>query len=150
MNIQVQRKSHRSPASGDIFQIQSSTGHVIRCQVLATDQLGMGAIAIELDLVYSSNGHQVPILFTNTKGWRDGYFLTLRQEHVSMNKIKGARFCDELRHMTVDMSGRPIGMVGHLLLRNRQVGPWGLVSIAYIDDIISDALGIPRAPLSDG
>ena len=84
----------------------------------------------------------IPPVWTNGLGWTKGYFETISSGELKLGALL-SRHCFR-RHdgVYLDEAGRRLpGPV-------EPCGEWGLVSYRWIDDRISDALGIPRVPES--
>jgi hypothetical protein len=85
----------------------------------------------------------LPPQYTNRMLWTKGYAVTVaRPELRSEDLLEQHCFWDVVRNRYVDEEGVT------LTERHEPCGSWGLRSYRKIDDLISDALGIPRAPLT--
>lgn len=84
----------------------------------------------------------IPPVWTNSQAWLRGYFLNVGKKiftegelpliHCFYSVAHGGKYVDQDRHI--------------LNRRYDPCGDWMLVSYRWIDDHISDALEIPRAP----
>ena len=80
-------------------------------------------------------------VWTNRQGWTRGYFLhvapstfeanELPDIHCFHSNVFGGKFLDQNRHFLAE--------------KTEPCGEWMLVSYRWVDDRLSDALGIPRA-----
>ena len=79
-------------------------------------------------------------IFINRLPWIRGYFATIAHEPiVADDLLRRHCFTDTLRGGFLDEHGQRVTE------RTEPCGEWGLASYAYLDDLISDALGLPRA-----
>lgn len=85
----------------------------------------------------------VPPTFTNRQGWLKGYWRTVARWPLEPRDVRSRHcFWDPTRHMYRDDKGE------RLPGRLEMCGAWGLTSFRSIDDEVSDAIGLPRAPLT--
>jgi hypothetical protein len=155
-NLRVLRRSRRKPCVGDVFAMQ-----------LPDDTYLFGrVIGAELDLpraptpcayliyVYSRRStskvpdwaelqpHQLllPPVFINRMPWTKGYFETVDSRDLQES--------DLLRHHCFRrFNGTYLDEAGEILPGPVEpCGDWGLSSYRWLDDQVSDALGIPRVP----
>lgn len=157
-NLQVLKPSRRKPSAGDIFAMQLPDqsklfGRVIGADLQEFNQAPMpGAYLI---YVYRHRARSLqperaeltptelllPPVFINTMPWTRGYFLTVDQRPLRPeDQLKQYCFWDAARGIFVDEMHRTLPREIH------PCGDWGLSSYRWIDDQISDALGIPRVP----
>lgn len=82
----------------------------------------------------------IPPIFINRRGWTKGYLQTIAHAEL--------READLLSHHCFrDFTGRHLDEKGRLLEeRLEPCGTWDLSSYLRLDDLVSDALGIARAP----
>jgi immunity protein 26 of polymorphic toxin system len=157
VNLTVLKKSRRPPQAGDIFVMLPPDGLYLYGRVISTDaKAGFGMPGCNLIYVYKARYKEkrpipellpeellIPPIMTNRLPWTKGYleFLENRPltdadrfpQHCFVdNYVHCGRYYDEYCNQ---LSG-PVGSVGE----------WGLDSYRTIDDQISKALGIPRAP----
>lgn len=153
-NIQKIARSGKPPEQDDLFAIRLSNGKHLFGQVILVDPPRAQAPMPVSKLVYifadqyesmslenvnlSADHLLLPPVWTNALGWTKGYFQKI---DIGSSKIRLKQHCFR-RHdgVYLDERGR------RLLQRSEPCGEWGLASYRWIDDRISDALGIPRAP----
>lgn len=152
MNLEVLKKSRRSPEVGDVFVMLPPDGAFLFGRVVDTnaDPLGVGgAVLIYVYRVRSDTKTPIPELLrqqmlvppmmTNKQPWTRGYF-----EHVENRPIDPRERLAQ--HCFVDTRGWYFDSTGRRLPGPTEpVGQWGLHSYRTIDDEISKALGIPLA-----
>lgn len=81
----------------------------------------------------------IPPVFLNQLGWTKGYFLPVGSAPVqTRDRLRRHCFWDVLRSQHRDETGP----VDH----REPCGEWGLGNHRTLDDLVSDALGISRAP----
>ena len=91
----------------------------------------------------------IPPVWTNRLAWTKGYFRTLENRPIGpFDRLRQHCFCRTLPRpdapqVFLDEKG------SQLAHRTEPCGIWGLVSYRWIDDAVSDAIGIPRVPLDD-
>lgn len=163
-NLKVLKRTRRHPEPGDIFFMQLPSELYMFGRVILADVPQSRAPMPGANLIYIykwqsrtpqpeygellPNKLLIPPLWTNNLPWTRGYF-----QHV-MNRPLGdfdllRQHCFHVAPLDpnshgkyVDESGREIGQ------RSEPCGEWGLVSYRWIDDHVSDALGMRRAPES--
>jgi hypothetical protein len=154
MNLQVLRKSRRSPKAGDIFAMLPPDGQYLYGRVVDTDANPLGVGGAILIYIYRARSQDkspvpeltrdallLPPLMTNRLPWSRGYFEHL--EHIALepaDRLPQHCFKDCVRKTYRDEHGN------RLKKPSGPVGEWGLHSYRTIDDEISKALGIPLAP----
>jgi hypothetical protein len=85
----------------------------------------------------------LPPIFTNRLAWSKGYFNTVAHRELSDGDLLPQHcFWRATTRRHVDVTGQPTDR------RTEPCGDWGLAGYLLIDREISDALGIPRAPVS--
>ena len=88
----------------------------------------------------------IPPIWTNNLGWTKGYFHTITNhplrdlDLVRQHCFRRAPFRPEAPEKFLDERGV------ELKHGSEPCGEWGLVSYQWIDDHVSDAIGIPRVP----
>lgn len=81
-------------------------------------------------------------VWTNRLGWARGYFFTIANKQLSKNELPKVHcFYWNMTKQYVDQDRNVLPE------RTEPCGNWGLVSYRWVDDHISDALGIPRVPI---
>lgn len=92
--------------------------------------------------VLTTNRLLLPLVFINKMPWTRGYFTTV--EHAVLkptDRLAQHCFWDAARKIYVDEN---LNTVPH---QTHPCGDWALSSYRWLDDQISDALGIPRVPV---
>jgi hypothetical protein len=155
-NLRKIAPAQSEPLPGEVFALQITTGKFLFGQVLLANPQREHAPTPSANLVYifatqhdSANLDNVsllatdlliPPLWTNSLGWKRGYFkrvAILRRTDLSVLT----------QHCFKRHDGTYVDEVGEKLFKKVDpCGIWGLVSYRWIDDHVSDALGIPRAP----
>jgi hypothetical protein len=82
----------------------------------------------------------IPPVWTNRLGWTKGYFETIDSVPLQPSDLHRRHCFRRYDGVCLDEQGR------RLTECTEPCGVWGLVSYRWIDDHISDALGIPRVP----
>jgi hypothetical protein len=83
----------------------------------------------------------IPPQFVNRLPWSKGYFETVAREPLKeSDRLRQHCFWDAVRKIYRNEAG------GSTPNRSEPCGDWGLGSYRLIDDLVSDAMGIPRAP----
>lgn len=156
-NLTVIRPSRRAPRAGDIFAMRLPDGRHLFGRVMSTEaHAGPSMVGATLVYVYDSvsdDAGDVPPparlgprhllvfpMMTNHQPWRRGYFTTVTHRPIEdddMLEVHCFRRWDG-RYFDEHLQELP-GPV-------EPVGEYGLHSHRTIDDEISDAMGIPRAP----
>lgn len=156
MNLEKLVGRGRKPELGDVFEAhiggRNITGLVVGANLRGAKEAPMeGASLIYLydpskvkggvpDGPLQPSDLLVPPIFTNQRPWTHGYFRKVksievaedqRLEHHCFWRVSTNQYVDE-RLNVLPAKIDPCGL-------------WGLVSTEWIDDHLSDALGIPRA-----
>lgn len=161
-NMVVLKPSRAKPQAGDVFLVSMLGKELVVGRVVSTDAMPEWSA----NLLYFYRMHVasesevkppfaanllIPPQLTNELGWRYGYFKTLYNAPVRKDEVlprhvfqlsqgplrmDAEYYVDECRRPT----GRPTKSEMPLL------NYYGLVSYRYIDDRLSEALGIPSAP----
>jgi hypothetical protein len=159
MNLRVLKPSRKPLRQGDVFTMQIPDGRFLFGQVMLADIPPAQAPMPRSNLIYvyratadtpepdhgalRPDNLLLPPIFTNRLAWSKGYFNTVAHRELSDADLL-SRHC--FRRATtrsyVDLTGKPID--GPI----EPCGEWGLAGYLLIDREISDALGIPRAPVS--
>jgi hypothetical protein len=157
VNLQPLRRSRRRPVEGDVFAMHPPDGRYLFGRVIGAE-LSRERAPIEgayLLYVYDLFGDSIDVdpstltknrlllapTYTNRLGWVRGYFQTISHRPLRPDDILDQHcFWDALREKHVDECGR---ILAH---PTEPCGEWAMASYVVIDDKISDALGIPRAP----
>lgn len=156
-NLRVLRRSRKQPEIGDLFAMQVPDGRYLFGRVIDVDLAGERSPTPNSHLLYIYNVLQhdktidfdkltrdqllLPPVHTNRLGWARGYFETIAHRSLRPSDVLEQHcFWDVITESYVDRKGRPLANPGG------RCGTWGLISYLGIDDEVSDALGIPRAP----
>jgi len=159
-NLKVIEPSRKPLRPGDIFAMQIPNGRYLFGRVIEADlPEGVGPLP-RSNLIYIYAGiHEtmrpdlsrlVPSnlllqpLFTNRLGWSKGYFKTVANEPIQeSDRLKGQHFFHHFTRKYFDVGWKEVPA------SNAPGGDWGVVSYRRIDDLISDALGLPRVPVEE-
>ena len=157
MNFEKLAGRGRRPAAGDVF-IARMRGQTLRGLVVAANLRGAIDGPMEgASLIYLYDPERwsaqiptgqvlpvdllVPPIYTNQRPWTHGYFKNEASVSVTnRDRLEQHCFWDVARKQYVDEHLNPLPR------RLEPCGEWGLVSTEWIDDRVSDALGIRRAP----
>jgi hypothetical protein len=155
--LQRHRSTRAKPQRGDIFAIEvRDKGYVfgrVILNALPREQAPMPGV--HLIYVYRCLTREkippreqlrpewllLPPLFTNSLGWSKGYFERIDSDTIGPKDVLP-------RHCFKRWDGKYLDEHGHIM--NKAVEPcgeWALMSYRMIDDLVSEALGIPRAPV---
>ncbi|WP_315552881.1 immunity 26/phosphotriesterase HocA family protein [Microbacterium aurum] len=157
-NIQVIKPVRVKPRAGDVFVIRlPDDSHVFGRVIDADihDPMRTPMPGAYLIYVYNVRAETMdvdpadltpdrlllPPVFINKMPWTKGYFMNLgHQDLAGDDRLTAVSFWDAARSDFLDEQGRSV---------DREVQPcgvWALMSYRWLDDQISDALGIPRVP----
>jgi hypothetical protein len=157
-NLQVIRPSRKKPLAGDIFTMLLSDdtyifGRVIDADITEPGRAPMpGSYLIYVyDVRFGDKRVEVaalvpdrlllPPVFINKLPWRKGYFETISHAELGpADLLPRVSYWDAARARFVDQGGNVLSE------EVQPVGEWALFSYRWLDDQISDALGIPRVP----
>lgn len=160
-NLQVIRPSRKKPLAGDIFAMQLPDDTHIFGRVIdddITDPRRAPMPGSYLIYVYSLRSADrtpdvvalapdrllLPPVFINKMPWSKGYF-----ETVNHDDLRPADFLQQVSYWDAARA-RFVDQAGNVVPREVQpAGDWALCSYRWLDDQISDALGIPRVPEED-
>ncbi len=153
------KRTYALPKVGDLFAISFLTGRRVFGRVVVADaprelapMPGANLLYIYADtadlppdqLALTVDSLLIPPVWTNRKGWTLGYYAPIGHRALSAVDVLPV-------HRFRDHQGKYRDERGNDLGRGIEpCGEWGLVSYRWIDDRLSDALGIPRAPDTGG
>ena len=157
-NIQVIKPSRKKPANGDVFAIRLPDsshlfGRVIEADI--HDPMRAPMPGAYLIYVYRPRSESMapelteltpdrlllPPVFINKMPWTKGYFATIAHADLtSADRLRQHCFWSAGRGIYVDENRNPLPR------EIQPCGDWGLSSYRWLDDQISDAIGIPRVP----
>lgn len=154
-NLRLIKRSRHVPARGDIFVMQLPTGKFLFGRVILAEPPRDSAPGPSTNLIYiyssqsdlkkpdhqqlTANKLLLPPIWTNRVGWSKGVFETVENEPLRKDDLLRQHcFRDSPRGLYLDEAGRKLPS------RVEPCGEWGLVSYRWIDDHVSDAIGIPR------
>lgn len=157
-NLQVLRPSRKKPLAGDIFAMQLPDGTYLFGRVIGADLTEPHEAPMPgayLIYVYRHRAESrrpdraalapdnllLPPVFINKMPWTKGYFETV--DHADLapaDRLVQHCFWSAGRNIYVDENRNPLPR------EIQPCGDWALSSYRWLDDQISDALGIPRVP----
>ena len=158
-NLRPIKRSNAQPAAGDVFIMRLPTDNYLFGRVILAEPQREQAPMPSAYLIYiyswqsrtkkpeqrhlSADSLLIPPTWTNRLGWTKGYFQTVENLPLGRDALL-RRHCFR-RHdgVYLDETGRKLPH------RLEPCGEWGLVSYRWIDDHVSDAVGIPRVPVTD-
>ena len=154
-NLRVIAPSRRKPLPGDVFVLQLPDESFIPGRVIAVDVVAAGFPGAILIYIFRSREQQpdvppveslratellVPPILTNRLPWSRGYFQTL----ANLPLVEGEVLS---QHCFRSSQGRYFDETAtELPVPVEPCGDWSLQSFRTIDDQVSDAFWIPRAP----
>ena len=153
-NLRVLEPSRKAPQNGDVFTLSPAPNTFLFGRVVAADA-AVGPMAAVMIYIYDAilsdatvpaperltpTHLLLPPLLTNRLPWSRGYFKTLRRSGLQPEDTLSVHCFRDSRGRFHDEHSRLIS--GPI----EPVGQWALQSFRTVDDAVSDALGIPRAP----
>ena len=156
-NLQVLKRSRSKPGPGDVFAMRLPDDSHIFGRVIAGELEPPLAPTPVSYLIYVYDERSVskepdlaqltperlllPPVFINRLPWTKGYFENVAHEELRQSQLIAQHcFRDVARSRFVDERQQPLPREVH------PCGDWALSSYRWLDDRISDALGIERAP----
>ena len=159
-NFRVLHRSRRQPECGDIFVMGLPDTTYLFGRVIIANAPQTSAPMPGAHLIYIYDHRSptptidkskllharflIPPIWTNNLGWSKGYFQTIANHPLGDFDVLP-------QHCFLRVALRPDAPVTFvdehgLQLKNRSepCGEWGLVSYRWIDDRVSDAVGIPK------
>jgi hypothetical protein len=153
------KASRRAPVAGDIFVIELPTGKYLFGQVVLANPPRENAPmpGSYLIYIYSAQSETTQVdyeklrrdnlliapVWTNQLGWTKGYFQVVGSRPLDSSVVLANHCFRRYDGVYLNEQGAKISK------RLEPCGEWGLVSYRWIDDRVSDALGIPRVPLNE-
>jgi Immunity protein 26 len=161
-NLQVLKRSNRPPVGGDVFFMQLPNGLYLFGRVIFADVPQSRAPMPGANLIYVydvqspmqqpdyaellPNKLLIPPLWTNKLPWTKGYFQHVENRPLGDFELL-RRHCFRRAPVGPNSSPKFVDESGvELAERIEPCGEWGLVSYRWIDDHLSDALGMRRVP----
>ena len=152
-NLRILKPSRKAPLAGDIFVLRPNSLRYFFGRVVRTDA-STGSIVGILAYIYKTSAPKplpvpplrrddllIPPFIINRLPWSRGYFeIVERRSLTPWDTLSVHCFRDVLTGRYYDELGRPLSSPVP------PVGIRGLHSFRTIDDLVSDALGIPRIP----
>jgi hypothetical protein len=157
-NLRVLRRSRPKLQPGDVFTFSPAPERFLFGRVIFADLPPGRAPMPTANLVYFYGVEQptptpapvdelapanllIPPQFINRMPWTRGYFQNVARSALAPDDLLDEHcFWDATRKAYRDQLG------AFRAARSEPCGDWGLGSYRLIDDLISDALGIDRAP----
>lgn len=157
MNLEMLRRSRKPLRPGDVFAMLPPDRLYLFGRVIAVSLPRERAPIETANLIYIYQHRSVekrparkelrpenlllPPIYTNRLGWSKGYFETIDHWPLEPGDLLAQHcFWDALRACYVDENERV------LPAPVEPAGDWGLASYRTIDDEVSEALGLERAP----
>lgn len=157
-NLRYLKRSTKTPKPGDVFAMLPPDGKYLFGRVIdASIDRGRAPMPnSNLLYIYSVRSESqdpaldeltpgnllIPPLFTNKKGWTKGIYKTVKNVPLAPeDRLSQHCFWSPIRQSYLDLDMQPLDEPVE------PCGSWGLESYRMIDDHISDALGIGRAPV---
>ncbi|TPQ31362.1 hypothetical protein C2U70_24240 [Bradyrhizobium guangdongense] len=155
-NLQRIKSSRRAPVRGDTFAMLLPTATYLFGRVILVESQQGPMPGANLLYIYAyqskakapdeaclrPNNLLIPPVWTNRLGWTKGLFETIGSGMLKPTDLLPQHCFRRHDYVYLDETGR------RLRGRVEPCGEWGLVSYRWIDDHVSDALGIPRVPES--
>jgi Immunity protein 26 len=160
-NLQVLRPSRKKPLAGDIFAMLLPDETHIFGRVIDADITDPRKAPMQGSYLIYVYRHRSPVkqpdfaelkpdnlllppVFSNKMPWTRGYFENVGNAAITSGDVlQRVSYWDAARACFVD-SNRDI-----LPAEVQPAGDWALMSYRWLDDQVSDALGIPKVPEDD-
>jgi len=163
-NLQLLKRSTTAPKMGDIFTMKLPSGDYLFGRVIIGNAPRHRAPMPQANLIYvyrwrskspkpefselKANNLLIPPVWTNQLPWTKGYFEIIEHSSLAKSDVL-TQHCFSRAPLDSSKPTDFVDEVGAKLShRSEPCGEWSLVSYRWIDDRISDAVGIPRAPQS--
>jgi len=161
-NLKALKRSYARPKAGDIFVMQLPDDEYLFGRVIVADApRGRGPMP-GANLIYIYNQRSataqpvasdlrpgkllIPPLWTNRLAWTKGYFQTIESRLLEKSDVL-RQHCFFRASASPTKPGTFVDETGRLMSHQTQpCGDWALFSYRWIDDHVSDAIGIPRVP----
>jgi hypothetical protein len=160
-NLQFLHKSRKRLHAGDVFAMQLPDGRYLFGRVIGVALPRERAPMETANLLYvydvlratadvnpdelTRDRLLIAPVYTNRLGWVDGYFLSVAHRPLKPDDVLEQHcFWDTARERYIDEHENVLDAPVE------PCGTWGLAHYHYIDDLISDALDIPRTPEEPG
>jgi hypothetical protein len=154
-NLKLLRRSYEQPEPGDIFAMQLPDDAYLFGRVIGAELQPAPMPHCYLIYVYADRSPNkkpalellrpdrllIPPVFINRMPWTKGYFENVdHQDLRDVHLLKQHCFWDAARARYLDLQQNPLPS------EVQPCGDWALSSYRWLDDQVSDALGIPRVP----
>jgi hypothetical protein len=157
-NLVRMKRCRKQPENGEFFYMQLPFAQYLFGRIIIAEPRRELAPGPMCNLIYIYNWQSpmpdpvyselrpdrllIAPVWTNRLAWTNGLFQFIESRPLTKADLLPQHcFFDSLRDKYVDERGEQIPV------RVDPCGLWGLVSYRWIDDHVSDAVGIPRAPL---
>lgn len=152
-NLKVLKRSRTRPQAGDVFAMQLPDNRYLFGRVIGADIPRERAPMPGANLIYVydvvtdckepaspllPDNLLLPPVFTNRLPWTKGYFETVEHRTLHPQDLLPRHCFQGLAGELFDESGRRLDR------RSEPCGVWGVASYRRLDDLISDAVNIPR------
>ncbi len=155
-NLKRMKGTRTKPAEGDVFAMLLPDEEYVFGRVIGADLDGPRAPMPGSYLIYVYDVRSpstsvdlalltpdrllIPPQYINRMPWTKGYFVKVGEAALqSTDLLARYRFWDPARGYCVDDNGERVDV-------HEAYGVFGLISYRMLDDLVSDALGIPRVP----
>ena len=154
-NLQPLKRSRSKPKAGDVFAMRLLDGNHLFGRVIGAELPLERAPMPGSYLIYIYDHRSadttpdlgalvpqrllIPPTFINRMPWTKGYFETVMHSPLARDDLLEQHCFRHSKQTYVDERGRPRRW------RVEPCGEWGLAGYRFVDDRISDAIGVPRA-----
>jgi hypothetical protein len=155
-NLQVVRRSRHHPKRGDVFVMQLPSQDYLFGRVILAEPPRERAPTPSSYLIYVYDRRSrekkilpadlkpdqllIPPVWINRMPWSKGYFQTIENTEIGADDVLVQHCFRVWNGDFLDETG------GKLAARVEPCGEWALFSYRWLDDQVSDALGIARVP----
>jgi hypothetical protein len=161
-NLKILKRSNAALKPGDIFAMQLPSDEYLFGRVVVSNASQDRAPMPGANLIYIYKHRSttlrpeasdllagkllIPPVWTNRLPWTKGYFLSIENRPIEKFDLL-RQHCFMRASLAPGKAGDFVDEVGKFLThRSEPCGEWSLVSYRWIDDHVSDAVGIPRVP----